>query len=101
MMRITEQQAQIIVEKIAEILPNTKHVFLYGSRLDDLLKGGDIDVYIETNNNLANSADVASIITKELNIALGEDKVCVLLFAPNLHELPIHRIAKEAGVSLK
>jgi len=100
-MRISEQQAQIIVEKIAEVLPNTKHVLLFGSRVDDLLNGGDIDVYIGTNNNLANPADVASMITQELNIALGEDKVCVLLFAPNLHELPIHRIAKETGVALK
>jgi len=100
-MRITEQQAQIIVEKTAEILPDTKHILLYGSRVDDLLKGGDIDVYIETNNNLANPADVASIIINKLNLVLREEKVCVLLFAPNLHELPIHRIAKETGVVLK
>ena len=100
-MRISEQQAQIIVEKIAEVLPNTKHVLLFGSRVDDLLKGGDIDIYIESNDDLANPVDVASKITKELNIALSEEKVCVLLFAPNLHELPIHRIAKETGVALK
>jgi len=46
-MRISEQQAQVIVGKIAEVLPDTKHILLYGSRVDDLLKGGDIDIYIE------------------------------------------------------
>jgi len=44
---------------------------------------------------------VASMITEKLNIALNEEKVCVLLFAPNVYELPIHRIAKETGVVLK
>jgi len=100
-MRISEQQAQTIVDVISEILPNTKHVLLFGSRLDDLLKGGDIDVYIETNNALANPVDVASMITEKLNNTLDQQKVTVLLFAPNLHELPIHRIAKETGVALK
>jgi len=40
------------------------------------------------------------MITEKLNIALNEEKVCVLLFAPNVYELPIHRIAKETGVAL-
>jgi len=100
-MRITEQQAKIIVEKTAEVLPDTKHILLFGSRVDDLLKGGDIDIYIETNSDIESPADVTSIITKKLNIALNEEKVCVLLFAPNVYELPIHRIAKETGVALK
>jgi|GEM_PF-6012881 len=38
-MRISEQQAQVIVGIIAEVLPDTKHILLYGSRVGDLLKG--------------------------------------------------------------
>ena len=100
-MRISQQQAQIIVEKVAEVLPNTKHVLLFGSRVDDRLKGGDIDVYVEANENVENPAQANAKITEKLQVALNEQKIDVLLFAPNLHELPIHRIAKETGVALK
>ena len=100
-MRISEQQAQVIVGKIAEVLPDTKHVLLYGSRVDDLLKGGDIDIYIEAYNDLASPSELTSILTEKLNTTLPDESVCVLLFAPNMHELPIHRIAKETGVALR
>jgi len=100
-MRISQQQAQLIVEKVAEVLPNTKHVLLFGSRVDDRLKGGDIDVYVEANGDVENPAEINAIITTKLQVALHEQKIDVLFFAPNLHELPIHRIAKETGVALK
>jgi len=82
-------------------LPNTKHVLLFDSRVDDRLKGGGIDVYIEANKNIESPPQTNVKIATKLQIALHEQKMDVLLFAPNLHELPIHRIAKETGVVLK
>lgn len=49
-MRISEKQILQIHESIKKILGNTDYqLFLYGSRVHDHLKGGDIDLLIVTN----------------------------------------------------
>jgi len=44
-MRITEYQKDVIVEAVVNIDPNAK-IWLFGSRVDDSKKGGDIDIGI-------------------------------------------------------
>jgi len=65
-MRISQQQAQIIADKVAEVLPNTKYVLLFGSRVDDHLKGGGLDIYVEVNENVENPAEANARITAKL-----------------------------------
>ena len=42
-MRLTAAERRAIVEEIRKKAPNAE-IYLYGSRVDDELKGGDIDV---------------------------------------------------------
>ncbi|MCM2282303.1 MAG: nucleotidyltransferase domain-containing protein [Bdellovibrionaceae bacterium] len=44
-MRISDKERQIIVAEIQK-LDERAEVWLFGSRLDDLLKGGDIDLVV-------------------------------------------------------
>ncbi len=46
-MRLTTPQISCIREGVVEYFGSTSHAWLFGSRLDDQLRGGDIDLYIE------------------------------------------------------
>ncbi|MFZ5977073.1 MAG: nucleotidyltransferase domain-containing protein [Bacteroidota bacterium] len=48
-MRITQQQAKAIVQQVNAI-DAAAAVYLYGSRVNDALKGGDIDIAIVSDN---------------------------------------------------
>jgi len=47
-LRISSSESRIIKEKTLEIFGSSASVFLFGSRTDDTKKGGDIDLFIET-----------------------------------------------------
>jgi len=47
-MRLTPDQAQITKNTIARVLGAESRVWLFGSRVDDDLRGGDIDLLVET-----------------------------------------------------
>jgi predicted nucleotidyltransferase len=47
-MRLTIQQIEIIKQKTVKIFGENAKVYLFGSRVDDAKKSGDIDLLIET-----------------------------------------------------
>jgi predicted nucleotidyltransferase len=47
-MRISDQQLKAIVQEVKVLDPNAA-IYLYGSRINDTLKGGDIDIAIVSN----------------------------------------------------
>jgi hypothetical protein len=84
---------------VGSFLPHD-HLWLFGSRVDDTKKGGDIDLYVETQET-----DVGIIQTmhhKFLDLLfdrIEEQKVDVVIKRPTL-TLPIHQHARETGVQL-
>ncbi len=50
-LRITLFEAEAIVQSSQRIFGSGARVFLFGSRVDDTLKGGDIDLYIEVDDD--------------------------------------------------
>ena len=46
-MRITPMQLQAIQQQIHQYFGDSATVWLFGSRLDDTQKGGDVDLYVE------------------------------------------------------
>jgi predicted nucleotidyltransferase len=50
-MRLTSYQETIIKKLTAEIFGSDARLMLFGSRVDDTKKGGDIDLYIETQDS--------------------------------------------------
>ena len=45
-MRLSNQTQQIIRKTVAEIFGQEANIILFGSRVDDTAKGGDIDLLI-------------------------------------------------------
>ncbi len=75
-------------------------LWLFGSRTDLVKKGGDLDLYIET--NLQDPAEITNAklnFLVDLDINLGEQKVDIVI-NDNKLKLPIYKIAKAEGVRL-
>jgi len=53
-MRLDPKTLEIIKSEVANQLGPEAIIRLFGSRVDDNLKGGDIDLYIELNDVLEN-----------------------------------------------
>ncbi|MCU7837467.1 MAG: nucleotidyltransferase domain-containing protein [gamma proteobacterium symbiont of Taylorina sp.] len=47
-MRLTKKYQDIINSKAREFFGHDVHVYLFGSRVDDSKRGGDIDLFIDT-----------------------------------------------------
>lgn len=73
---------------------------LFGSRLDDTRKGGDVDLLLELASPATNPAPLAARMAARASRILAGRKVDVLLAAPNLLRLPIHEVAFREGVEL-
>lgn len=99
-MRVTDLERQIIQQKVQQVLGTAARVFLFGSRLDDRSKGGDIDLLIEVTEPVTNPAELAAKISAQIMRALNGRKVDVLISAPNLTRLHIHQLAAQQGICL-
>lgn len=96
-MRLTQQQIQLIRDITNQIVGNACRVYIFGSRLDDNQRGGDIDLLIELNEVIDKPALLAAQLSARLSRAMYGRKVDVLINAPNLVRLPIHDIAFNEG----
>ncbi|MDD4914337.1 MAG: nucleotidyltransferase domain-containing protein [Methylococcales bacterium] len=81
-MRLTKQQTDIIVQTVARLAGTGAAVHLFGSRLNDEARGGDIDLLIESDTKL--SLLERAKIKMELESQLG---------------LPVDIISKAFGAS--
>jgi predicted nucleotidyltransferase len=96
-MRLTQHQVQLIRDIADEIVGESSHVRVFGSRLDDTARGGDIDLLLELTESTDNPALIAAQFSARVSRAMGGQKVDVLVIAPNLMCLPIHDVALAQG----
>lgn len=96
-MRITKEQAEIIKKNIAALIGEPSKIWLFGSRADDNLRGGDIDLFIETDKIIENPIVMISKIYAKLIMALGDREIDILLKDANSKEKEIYMIAREKG----
>jgi predicted nucleotidyltransferase len=96
-MRLTDQQIEVIRQLAREVAGENAHVRVFGSRLDDHAKGGDVDLMLELQEPVDNPALIAARMSARVSRALSGRKVDVLLSAPNLMKFPIHDVAFNEG----
>ena len=74
-MRLKKWEIDIIKNSAKEVFGDEVIVKLFGSRIDDNKKGGDIDLYVITkNNSFENQRKFWSL----LQIRLGEQKIDII-----------------------
>ena len=101
-MRITAIEQEVIKRAAQECFDASAVDRLFGSRVDDSKKGGDIDLFIQTTlNDPADLARAHIRFLAKLYIELGEQKIDVFLDYPNRKiQLPIFEIALKQGIVL-
>ena len=75
-------------------------VRLFGSRARDHLRGGDIDLHVIAETAAQASSEAEYRFRSDLEDRIGEQKVDVLLIAPDEALRPIDRIAIRDGIVL-
>lgn len=98
-MRLTDEQIQLI-RQLTSQLAGCSCVRVFGSRLDDSARGGDLDLMIELSEPVDNPALLAAQMSARVSRVMHGRRVDVLLSAPNLMHLPIHDVAFREGVLL-
>ena len=99
-MRLTSEDQSIIRNTVAELLGPLAKVRLFGSRTDDSARGGDIDLLVELPHAEQSPVLIGARVAVGLQMALGDQRIDVLVAAPNLPEQAIHRIARQTGILL-
>ena len=94
-MRLTPEQASVIRDAIAREISPDARVWLFGSRVDDSAKGGDIDLLV-----VSRKIDVMSKldILAALHQQLGDQRIDLVVF-PDLSK-PFARLAASEGSPL-
>jgi len=99
-MRLTPLQTQTVKSAINRVLGVPCQVWLFGSRVDDNRRGGDIDILVEAETVLSNRAETLCRLQGALVMALGERKLDILLKDARTGEIPVFEIARRTGVML-
>lgn len=101
-MRLTNDQRAAIRAAIASVFGDEVKVFLFGSRVDDQKRGGDIDLLVELadGNPMSQSMVVAKLqAIAEIQRRIGERKVDLVLADPST-STPIVLNARREGVAI-
>ena len=99
-MRITPEQVRVIRQGVAEFAGEKARVWLFGSRVRDDARGGDVDLMLELDEAVVEPAQLAARLAVRVSRAMDGRKVDVLVKAPNLLLLPIHAVALAEGIRL-
>ena len=99
-MRLTSEQIKAIKDTTYSVLGEGSRVILFGSRVDDAKKGGDIDLLFETEHILDNRVNTIGTLYAALIRKLGDRKIDILLKDPKTPESPILEIARKTGIEL-
>lgn len=99
-MRITLEQQRIIVDAVHQLFGQQGKVSLFGSRVDDRGKGGDLDLLVELPYLPADASWQAARLEARLQQLLGEQKIDVILASPENANWPIVQEAARTGVPL-
>jgi predicted nucleotidyltransferase len=98
-MRLKEREIRAITDTAAAVFGPDASVRLFGSRVDDSLTGGDIDLYVEVEPGRRSFAK-ESRFRVALGDRLGDEKIDVVVHERGEPLRPIDRLAETTGVSL-
>ena len=99
-MRLTRYEITAIKESVIQVYADNAEVWLFGSRVNDSLRGGDIDLLIRPlHSDSCNSYTNKLHLLKQLEIRLGERKIDIVIEQRDDHRA-IVKVALENGIQL-
>lgn len=95
-MRISKEQTELLKKSILTLLPNAV-IYLFGSRVDDNKKGGDVDIMVLSDRELGWKEK--SLIKYGYFKKFGEQKIDIVSFSFDEKD-PFKQITMEEGIKL-
>ena len=99
-MRLTTEQSRQIKQQATAVFGQPVQVVLFGSRVHDQQRGGDIDLLVRLAQPVSDPAFLAARLGARLSRLFNGRKVDVLVQGPSIRRLPIHEVAEQTGVQL-
>lgn len=96
-MRLSKQEISVIKSTIHSYIKDCK-IILFGSRVDDNKKGGDIDLLVQTKESVGLQEKIEILTAMEYNGI--ERKVDLLFQTPLSEEKSIFKTALKEGIVL-
>ena len=98
-MRLTDKECGVIKDEVLSCFGVSTRAVLFGSRVDDRKRGGDIDLLVRTQTPLSDAFSRKVKFLVHLKSRMGEQRIDVVVAAPG-DKRPIVRIAETEGVEL-
>jgi predicted nucleotidyltransferase len=98
-MRLTPDEIEVIRRAVRQIFGENARVRVFGSRVRDDLKGGDVDLFVEVESgdaSIANEQRLRDLIAPTLD----DVRIDIVLHERGQAATPIARIALRDGVPL-
>lgn len=99
-MRLSEAQRRVIRQLTSEFVGDDARVLLFGSRVDDTARGGDIDLFVQSPHPVPARFDAEIRLGARQERALGGQHVDLLLVDPQTPMQPVHHVALATGLAL-
>jgi hypothetical protein len=98
--RLTENQLQAIRQAFQSCFQSEDHLWLFGSRANLDKRGGDIDLYVETNLGINNVLSAKLEFARKLFLEFDDRKIDIVIRYKDAKEQDIYQQAIETGVQI-
>lgn len=100
-MRLSSSQIEAIKQEAGHFFGAQAEVWLFGSRVDDTLRGGDVDLFVRAATGDADQLAAARFaFLARIKRRIGDRKIDLVLQREGGEVLPIHDLARQQGVRL-
>ncbi|MGB5744700.1 MAG: nucleotidyltransferase domain-containing protein [Sedimenticolaceae bacterium] len=99
-MRLSRANAAILKQEVEKVFGREARVWLFGSRVDDTARGGDIDLLVEADVGIDEALDKELRLHARLIRRLGDQRIDIVVHRLGAPLLPIHKSAFRSGVRL-
>ncbi|MGI6394124.1 MAG: nucleotidyltransferase domain-containing protein [bacterium] len=97
-MRISSEVKTLLIKTAKKFFGDNCRVYIFGSRADDSKSGGDIDLFIETDQKVSFQAEIEFLVEAEKSITPRH--IDLIVSSPGKKHRKIFETAKNTGVLL-
>ncbi|GAQ94208.1 hypothetical protein TAGGR_1387 [Thermodesulfovibrio aggregans] len=99
-MRLSEEVLSKIKTLANKHFGESCEVRIFGSRIDNSKRGGDIDIYIKTDSK-ENLIELKAKFLAELKMTIGDQKIDLLVESKDKpEENPVYEVARTTGIKI-
>ena len=99
-MRLTPETRRVIKESVLDVFGPNATVRVFGSRVNDEARGGDIDLLVDCSEPVKDRLRKTLALTARLQRRLGDQRIDIVVSDPQTKPQSVHEVARRTGVPL-